>query len=109
MVLRNPRESAVQDTTFSNVGVSYIVERNLSPAVDTEALYVLLKIKTAEDAAERPPLHVTSAHTIPPAINFQLQVSVVMDKSGSMSGSKLTCAKRATRKLIKHLGSTHQS
>lgn len=37
------------------------------------------------------------------AVRAPLHVSIVVDRSGSMSGQKMVCAKRAVRKLIKHL------
>jgi len=69
------------------ITVDVLAEHPLLHTSDEQELSLVLKIQTPASAHQRPPLH----------------VSVVMDRSGSMHGDKLKHAKRAVRKLIKHL------
>ena len=69
--------------------VDVLTEHPLLHTSDEQELSPVLKIQTPASAHQRPPL----------------RVCVVMDRdrSGSMHGDKLKHAKRAVRKLIKHL------
>jgi Ca-activated chloride channel family protein len=69
----------------------YVLNYDVLSVAKEHQLYVMARIKgkTAPDARERPPLN----------------ISVVLDRSGSMAGEKLDYAKKAIEFLVQHLTS----
>jgi Ca-activated chloride channel homolog len=71
-----------------NVKINVLTQKESYICGISTKSHVLFEIKTEKkDEIERPPI----------------ELSIVMDTSGSMSGSKLKFAKKAVRKCIKHL------
>jgi len=77
-----------------SIALSVIPSRNVALCGVKQTVRALVQITTPPAPADQP--------------RPRLHVACVLDKSGSMAGAKLKMAKRAVRKLIKHLSPPDQ-
>jgi len=89
-----PQPAGAAPNATEAVDLSVIPSRNVALCGVKQQIRALVQIKTPPAPAGQP--------------RPRLHVACVLDKSGSMSGAKLKMAKRAVRKLIKHLSPPDQ-